>query len=110
MKVNSKASKNLQQLKQQNVLLTLTIDVRWLDNDCLTSAQLLVDPQKLKETLTQAVFEKSELSSALERFRAQQEQERGQLLVEIRNLEVDVLHVLYIIPVLNLPFQKNSVN
>lgn len=44
--------------------------------------------QKLKETIDKVCWEKSELSSQLETLKVQYGQDRGEMLMQIRNLEV----------------------
>lgn len=44
--------------------------------------------QRLKESIDKVCWEKSELSSQIETLKVQHGQERGEMLMQIRNLEV----------------------
>ncbi|KAK4029361.1 hypothetical protein OUZ56_022359 [Daphnia magna] len=70
IKATSKARKTTDLLKQENSLLSFTIT-------------------KLKETLDKICWDKSELSSQLDTLKVQHGQDRGELIMQIRNLECE---------------------
>ncbi|XP_057366083.1 cingulin-like protein 1 [Daphnia carinata] len=70
LKATSKARKTTDLLKQENSLLSFTIT-------------------KLKETLDKICWDKSELSSQLDTLKVQHGQDRGELIMQIRNLECE---------------------